>query len=396
MESTLRNRKPAYEPVKFLDEDDLHSLDIYEYHSGMYTPLDNFLSPIYGKMANLLPNWLAPNAVTLVGLVASIISCALVIYFDPYLNGAAPRWVYLYAAFANTFYQVFDCLDGKQARRLHASSPLGQIFDHGCDSFNLNCILLVILSTAGSGINVISGLCFLVCHFSFATAQLVEYYSGVLLCGSQYFGVTEALFITTFVYLFVGIYGSDFLKLPLSYYIPSLKIDFSLINCIMVVMIIIISLTMIIATIQCLIRGTTVEEKLRGKKNLTRFDFISRFLPLIVMTVCCVYIMTQPIFREYPIPFLTLCGLSFSFFSTRSNISHLCRRPLTWRFNGALPIIIYTIFDLLGYKSATVMWICLVFIVLLYGYFVISAVDQIKTHLGIRALHLTNKSEKNN
>ena len=32
--------------------------------------------------------------------------------------------------------QTLDNLDGKQARRTGSSSPLGLLFDHGCDAFN--------------------------------------------------------------------------------------------------------------------------------------------------------------------------------------------------------------------------------------------------------------------
>lgn len=32
--------------------------------------------------------------------------------------------------------QTLDAIDGKQARRTNTSSPLGQLFDHGCDSFS--------------------------------------------------------------------------------------------------------------------------------------------------------------------------------------------------------------------------------------------------------------------
>jgi len=32
--------------------------------------------------------------------------------------------------------QLFDNMDGKQARRTGTSSPLGMLFDHGCDAFN--------------------------------------------------------------------------------------------------------------------------------------------------------------------------------------------------------------------------------------------------------------------
>lgn len=30
-----------------------------------------------------------------------------------------------------------DAIDGKQARRTGTSSPLGELFDHGCDAINL-------------------------------------------------------------------------------------------------------------------------------------------------------------------------------------------------------------------------------------------------------------------
>jgi ethanolaminephosphotransferase len=36
----------------------------------------------------------------------------------------------------NLIKKLFDNLDGKQARKTGQSSPLGMIFDHGCDSFN--------------------------------------------------------------------------------------------------------------------------------------------------------------------------------------------------------------------------------------------------------------------
>lgn len=33
-------------------------------------------------------------------------------------------------------YQSLDAIDGKQARRTNSSSPLGELFDHGCDSLS--------------------------------------------------------------------------------------------------------------------------------------------------------------------------------------------------------------------------------------------------------------------
>lgn len=34
--------------------------------------------------------------------------------------------------------QTLDNLDGKQARRTGSSSPLGLLFDHGCDALNVS------------------------------------------------------------------------------------------------------------------------------------------------------------------------------------------------------------------------------------------------------------------
>jgi ethanolaminephosphotransferase len=34
-------------------------------------------------------------------------------------------------------YRIFDELDGKQARKTGSSSPLGLLFDHGCDAFSI-------------------------------------------------------------------------------------------------------------------------------------------------------------------------------------------------------------------------------------------------------------------
>lgn len=33
-------------------------------------------------------------------------------------------------------YQALDATDGKQARRTGSASPLGELFDHGCDSLS--------------------------------------------------------------------------------------------------------------------------------------------------------------------------------------------------------------------------------------------------------------------
>lgn len=44
------------------------------------------------------------------------------------------RLTLLFRALSIFLYLNLDAIDGKQARRLGLASPLGQIFDHGCDA----------------------------------------------------------------------------------------------------------------------------------------------------------------------------------------------------------------------------------------------------------------------
>lgn len=58
-----------------------------------------------------------------------------VLSFDAYpLSPQAPLWAYMSCAVGLFLYQSLDAIDGKQARRTNSSTPLGELFDHGCDS----------------------------------------------------------------------------------------------------------------------------------------------------------------------------------------------------------------------------------------------------------------------
>lgn len=60
----------------------------------------------------------------------------------------APFWAYILGALGLFIYQSLDAIDGKQARRTNSSSPLGELFDHGCDSIStgsLNLLLLILV-----------------------------------------------------------------------------------------------------------------------------------------------------------------------------------------------------------------------------------------------------------
>jgi len=53
---------------------------------------------------------------------------------------AVPRVIFLFNGCAMLIYQTLDNMDGKQARKTGSSSPLGLLFDHGCDAMHITLV----------------------------------------------------------------------------------------------------------------------------------------------------------------------------------------------------------------------------------------------------------------
>lgn len=135
--ATVAKRNDVIQPNAeglLLSERDLDMIVAYKYKPGTYTHLDNLLTPYWTWAVTLLPTWMAPNLVTFLGLVGAAVASLLVTSYAPSFEGHVPRWCLAVFAVALFFYQTMDAIDGKQARRTNSSSPLGQLFDHGCDA----------------------------------------------------------------------------------------------------------------------------------------------------------------------------------------------------------------------------------------------------------------------
>jgi len=120
-----------------LSTTEIANLKNYKYRGSDNSLLYHYLlSPLAQAIADVMPDWVAPNVITLVGLLFSLLSFSLTLSFNPSFGSDAPRWLSLVAAFCLFMYQTLDNVDGKQARRTKTSSPLGMLFDHGCDAIN--------------------------------------------------------------------------------------------------------------------------------------------------------------------------------------------------------------------------------------------------------------------
>jgi len=99
------------------------------------------MNVLWEYMAGFLPKNIAPNMITLVGFVLMVMSYVNMLFYDHTFTRDIPGWSFYMAAFFIFAYMNLDAIDGKQARNINAISPLGQLFDHGCDSFTLTFVV---------------------------------------------------------------------------------------------------------------------------------------------------------------------------------------------------------------------------------------------------------------
>lgn len=92
------------------------------------------------------------------GFLFVLLMTGLIAYYDPWYGASSdsipdqkpiPQWVWLACAIFHFLAHTLDGIDGKQARRTGSSGPLGELFDHGLDSWTSLLIPFCIYSVFG-------------------------------------------------------------------------------------------------------------------------------------------------------------------------------------------------------------------------------------------------------
>lgn len=149
------------------------------------------MTPYWEECVKFLPTWMAPNMVTLIGFAAVLANVFMYLPYDLSLTKEFDSWYYVFSGFVIFFYQTMDAIDGKQARRTQQSSPLGQLFDHGCDAWNTVFVAFLVQQAMKTGCNF-SFIIYLFCmQTGFYTANWEEYHTEVLRTSMWGLGLTE-------------------------------------------------------------------------------------------------------------------------------------------------------------------------------------------------------------
>ncbi|XP_045118393.1 cholinephosphotransferase 1-like isoform X4 [Portunus trituberculatus] len=199
-----------------LSETQLRRLEEHRYSCASTSLMDPLMQKWWCWLVEQCPLTLAPNLITITGLIINIITSLVLCYYSPDAKQEVPRWACFMCAFGLFVYQSLDAIDGKQARRTGTSSPLGELFDHGCDSLSTVFVSLGVCCSVRLG--TLPYWMFFQCMMAvtlFYCAHWQTYVSGTLRFGMV--DVTEAQFGVMAIHLISVIFGSDFWSLELPY-----------------------------------------------------------------------------------------------------------------------------------------------------------------------------------
>ncbi|ETN67572.1 ethanolaminephosphotransferase [Anopheles darlingi] len=191
---------------RLLHATQLKKLGDHKYSCTNVSLMDPFLQPWWCWLVSKVPMWLAPNLITIVGLIINIITTLILIYHSPNGREEPPRWASALCAAGLFIYQSLDAIDGKQARRTNSSSPLGELFDHGCDS--ISTVFVALSACISVQLGFYPRWMFFQCFCAmtlFYCAHWQTYVSGTLRFGK--IDVTEAQCTIIGIHLISAIFG---------------------------------------------------------------------------------------------------------------------------------------------------------------------------------------------
>lgn len=196
----------------FISDAGLRNIKEYKYKSGGNTFLDSIMNPFWEFFACQIPENISPNLLTLLGFLCSLIAMLLTMKVSPMLDKSIPLEVSIVISLLLFLYQTFDAADGKHARRLKISSPLGQLLDHGLDSYTTIFFSAIFCTSCQLGWGYRFFVFISIVQFKMFSFIWLECHSKIFRCSSSdYLGVTESQFIVIFFTIYSSMGGLNIL-----------------------------------------------------------------------------------------------------------------------------------------------------------------------------------------
>jgi len=191
-----------FSPV--LDERGKIALMEHKYQSGTKSLGTPYLDIWWEAVVQFVPPWIAPNLLTLCSFLIEVVAFFVYAHHDPTFSGTVDSPALYFYQFASLFlYQTLDGMDGKHARRHRQGSPLGQLFDHGCDSVLLSIVISMIFC-------IFEGpMLFCVCavQFNFFIKNWKKRHTGTM--DFEAIDIEETSLLAQILFVVFAIYGTE-------------------------------------------------------------------------------------------------------------------------------------------------------------------------------------------
>ncbi|KAJ2961355.1 hypothetical protein NQZ79_g3358 [Umbelopsis isabellina] len=377
------------------------NLSKYKYSGTDKSLLSRYvLTPYWNRLVKLFPLWVAPNLITMSGLLCVMTNLATLLYYRPDL-GTCPNWVYYSFAAGLFIYQSLDAIDGKQARRTGSSGPLGELFDHGCDALNTTIEFLMVTSSLHFGQSwlTVAALAFSLGAFYLSTWE--EYHTGTLYL-SYFSGPVEGIIILVAIHTISGIFGPEFWLLKFSDLFGFLDDVAPLVGNLRLnegfAVFAAFSLALNI------VAGFHNVYMAASSQKRPVLPALLGFAPFVAACgIAYLWLQASPsIVHEHLLPFVLYIGASFGYQVGLIITAHLTKAPFPYFnlmlvplaigcINANLPNIIGIEPFFQGKKELPFLWSCFAFSILVYAHFAISVINELCDYFDIWCLTIKHK-----
>lgn len=340
---------------RILNAAQLKRLSEHKYSCTSASVLDAWLQPWWCWLVSKTPLWLAPNLITILGLIVNIVTTLILVWYSPDARQDPPRWACALCALGVFVYQSLDAIDGKQARRTASQSPLGELFDHGCDSISTVFIALgaCIAVKLGEYPTWMFFQCF--CAMTlFYCAHWQAYVTGTLKMGR--IDVTEAQFSIIGIHLISAVLGPDFWSTQL----PTIKISVNLISNYVVVL---FTLYLVAAYINVIVKGGV------GKNGSTvaGTSILSPVIPFSLVVVPAFIIFQKSeshVYENHPALYILAFGMVTAKVTNKLVVAHMTKSEMEyydWSLLGPAMLFLNQYFNN-ALPEYWVLWLCTVWV----------------------------------
>eukprot|EP00761_Pharyngomonas_kirbyi_P010239 gb/GECH01010258.1/.p1 GENE.gb/GECH01010258.1/~~gb/GECH01010258.1/.p1 ORF type:complete len:405 (+),score=42.80 gb/GECH01010258.1/:1-1215(+) len=383
----------------YINENGQEALLNYSYSGSDSSVLSALLQPYWRYCVQLLPLWMAPNLVTLIGFLVMFSSFLLVLFYinaDSLENTTVPSWVFIWAAVSVFFYQTMDAIDGKQARRTNSSTALGELFDHGLDSLSTMIVTVLTAVALNVGNGWFSLLAIFVTYLSAYLFFWEEYFTGILRFG-KFHSPTEIQFLSISVYLITAwnpsIWRTELNQLISLFSQISLPSSISHLS----LNVILLSGLIVFGIVGIILNAITIQKDGGGLYPSRIFAlFPSVFFTSSI--VLWAYFSPSNIVETQIVFLCIICGLVFAYMSSRMVVDRVCKQSLTNLFYihlvfpiAAANAIYGTVFDPQNeplINEILMLYIALGYIMVIYAHFCYRVIIDICDLLNIRCFHI--------